>query len=208
MKQGTSIFMMVFILLMAGCNSDDTIKIEEQQKQLKELEAKIVDLEEINKEQRKIIEEQNKEFSYIKDFTKEELEAYEQFVQDKDAQHLLGLSPEKILLIYYHLIVIDDVEAIYSLTYDDGTLPDLSTFRENYYKNGLHLKWQDSTIYYRYYNSIKVKEDHKNENEVVVEMTVNLGSNVSTIVYGLKKEKGIWKMDTLHLMENDKDGNK
>lgn len=200
MKQLMSVILTVFILFLSGCNNNDTL-IEEQQKQLKELENQIADLKEIVKEQEKVINNQNKEFSYLRDFTKEEIESYEQFVKDKNPQHLLGFSPEKILLIYYHSVVLGDVEAIYYLTYDDGTLPDLSTFREKYYKEGLSKSEQESTVDYRYYNSIKVKEDTKTENEVVVEMNVSLGIFQATIVYGLKKQNDIWKMDILHLME-------
>jgi septal ring factor EnvC (AmiA/AmiB activator) len=112
----------LFFMLMAGCDNDETL-IKEQQNQLKELEDQISEFENILQEQQKIIDDQSKEFSYLSDFTKEELEAYEQFAQYKDSQYLLGLSPEKILLIYYHSVVIDDIEAIYSLTYDNGTLP-------------------------------------------------------------------------------------
>ena len=155
LKQVIGVFLTVIILFMAGCDRDDTLIeeqqnqlkelskivelediIKEQQNQLKELKGKIVELEDIINEQQKIIDDQNKEFSYLNGFTKEELEAYENFVQDKDTQHLLGLSPEKMMLIYYHSVVIGDVEAIYLLTYNDGTLPDLSTFRQKYYKEG------------------------------------------------------------------------
>ncbi|QOR64983.1 hypothetical protein IM538_14160 [Cytobacillus suaedae] len=201
MKQLMSVVLTVIILFLVGCNNDKSV-IEEHQNQLKELENEIAELKGIVKEQEKTINDQNKEFSYLNDLTKEEVELYEQFTQDKNPQHLLGISPEKILLVYYHSVVIGDVEAIYSLIYDDGTLPDLSTFRQKYYKEGLYNSEQESTVDFRYYNSIKVREDNKKENEVVVEMNVSLGIFQSTIVYMLKKQNDIWKIDILHLMEN------
>ncbi|GAA0343644.1 hypothetical protein GCM10008967_37630 [Bacillus carboniphilus] len=135
-----SVALTVFILYLAGCDSADDTLIKKQQNQLKALVDQIAKLEDIIKEKDKVLADQNKEFSYLNDLKKEEQEAYEQFAQDKDSQHLIGISPEKILLIYYHSVVIDDVEAIYKLTYDDGTLPDLSTFKQMYYKEGVEWK--------------------------------------------------------------------
>lgn len=207
MKQIMSVILSVFILILSGCDNNDTL-IEEQEKQLIELENQISELKGIVKEQEITINDQNKEFSYLKDFTKEEVESYGKFTQDNNPLHLVGFSPEKILLIYYHSVVIDDVEAIYYLTYDDGTLPDLSNFRQKYYKEGLSKSEQESTIDFRYYNSIKVKEDNKTENEVVVELNVSLGIFQASIVYMLKKQNDIWKMDILHLMEYFEEKNK
>ncbi|ALC90657.1 hypothetical protein AM500_13320 [Bacillus sp. FJAT-18017] len=97
--------------------------------------------------------------------------------------------------------MIDDVEAIYSLSYDNGTLPGLDAFREKYYTGDLQKRAMNTTLDYRYYNSIKVNEENKTENEAQVELTVSFGLYQSTIIYGLKKDDAIWKIDLLHLME-------
>ena len=65
----------------------------------------------------------------------------------------------------------------------------------------------ENTLYYRYFNSIKVSE-YKTENEVVVVMSVNSGIIHSSIAYELKKENEIWKMNILHLMDYFKEKNK
>lgn len=209
MKQARGAFLTILILVLVGCDhDDDDILIEEQQEQLKELENQIVELEDTIKEQQKIIDEQNEEFSYLKEFTKKELDTYNKFTQDKDSQHLLGFSPEKIFLIYYHSVVINDVEAIYSLTYNDGTLPDLTTFRQEYYNEGLNYSELENTLKFRDYIFIKAREENKTENEVFVELNVGFGNYQSAIIYGLKKENEIWKMDILHLMEYLKEKNK
>ncbi|MFV8830383.1 hypothetical protein [Alkalihalobacterium sp. APHAB7] len=200
MKKTRGVFLLVITLFIAGCNND-AILIEEYQKELKELNDKIVELEETVTKQQTVIDNYDKEFSYIMRFTEGELKAYERFFEDKDVQHLSDFSPEKIVLIYFHSVVIADVEAIYSLTYDDGTLPDLTTFRQKYYSEGIHKKELETTLDFRYYDSIKVREDNKTENEVAVEMGVNFGLFYATEMLGLKKEDGIWKMDILHLLE-------
>ena len=185
--------LMIFTLFLVACASDKTL-IDEQQERLKELE-------EIVNEKQKIIDEQNKEFSYIHDFTKEELEAYELFAQTKDIQHLPDLTPEKIVLIYYESVVLSDIEAIYALTYDDGTLTDLSTFSDAYNIGNLSKQDQERTIAFRYYDTIEIREENRNENEVEVEINVTFGQFSASNIHGLKKENDCWKMEILHLME-------
>lgn len=190
---------MIFILFLIGCNKDDAL-LQKQQSQIKELKDKVAVLEDtINKQQNFI--DSDKEFSYLHSFTNEELKTYNLFAKDKDATHLSGLSPDQVLLIFLHSVVIDDLEAIYSLTYDDGTLPDLVAFRDNYHKEGLYKKEMNATFKYRYYTSIKVKEDNKTDNETFVEITVSFGIYTSSTIYGLKKDNGVWKIDILPLME-------
>lgn len=190
----------LFVLFITGCNNNDAL-LKKQQTQLQELKDKVAVLEDTINKQQKIIDNNN-QFSYLHSFTKEELKTYELFAKDKNAQHLSGLSPERIVLIFLHSVVIDDVEAIYSLTYDNGTLPDLDTFRENYYTGGLQKEEINTTLDYRYYTSIKVNEENKTENEVPVEITVSFGLYQSTNIYGLKKDDGIWKLELLHRMEH------
>lgn len=184
---------------MTGCNNEAII--EEQQNKIEQLNNQILKYEDNIKEQQQIIDNHNKEFSYLNDFSKIELDAYKSFAEGKDTKHLLGFSLERVLLIYFHSVVIDDVEAIYSLTFNDGTIADLATFRHMYYTEGLHKKEVETVLDFRYYNTIKVREDNKSENEVAVEVSLNFGLYQSTEILGLKKEDGIWKMDILHLLE-------
>lgn len=195
------VFLTMITLLLAGCNSDDSVLVIDQHNELIELKDKIVELEETVKEQQKIINDHNKEFSYLMSLTERELKAYDRFYEEKDVQQLATLSPETIVLLYFHSVVIDDVEALYSLTYNDGTLTDLSTFKQKYYTEGLHKQNLETTLDFRYYNTIKVREESQTENEVAVEIGVNFGLFHPTAILGLKKDDGIWKMDLLHLLE-------
>ncbi|RPF50387.1 hypothetical protein [Aquisalibacillus elongatus] len=192
MKQIISIFLVFTILILSGCTDEST---EEQQNELKELKGKIAELENTVDEQQKIINHDDREFSYLEGLTEAESEAYQRFVEDKGTQHLSDMSPEKIVLVYLHSVVKGDVEAIYSLTYDDGTLSDLVTFRQDYYNGGLHKKEIETTLDFRYYDSIKVRDENKTENQVAVEMSVDFGLYHHSVIYGLKKENEIWKME-------------
>ncbi|MFS1518554.1 hypothetical protein V1503_19135 [Bacillus sp. SCS-151] len=190
------VFFTVIILFLTGCNNEKSLLVEK----LEQLNEKVVEVNNTIKEQQKVIDELNKEFSYLKDLSEKELDAYELFAQDKDIRKLLGFSPEKIVLIYFHSVVIDDIEALYSLTYDDGTLPDFSIFKQKYYQEGLHKKDLETTLDFRYYNSIEVSEENKTDNYASVEMSVDFGLFHPTVILGLKKENEIWKMDILHLV--------
>ncbi|MGM7681388.1 hypothetical protein ACSVDA_04460 [Cytobacillus sp. Hm23] len=198
-KQAINVSLMVIILFVTGCNNEINSLIETQE----QLNEKVVEANKIIKEQQRVINELNKEFSYLKDLSETELDAYELFAQDKNVRHLLGFSPENIVLIYFHSVVIDDIEAIYSLTFDNDALPDFSTFKQKY-KEGLHKKDVDTAFDYRYYNSIEVNEENKTDNDVAVELSVEFGLYHTTVILILKKENGIWKMDILHLMEEIK----
>jgi hypothetical protein len=198
MKQAMGVLLTVIILFMVGCNNQDAL-FEEQKNELKKLEDKIVKLEETVENQQEVIANNEKDFSYLYNFTEDELLAYERFLEDKDVKHFKDFAPERIVLIYFHSVVIDDVEAIYLLTHKAGEISELSTFREKYYKEGLHKRELETTLDFRYYDSIKVKEENKTENDVVVELSVNFGLFHPTVIYGLKREDGIWKMDILDL---------
>lgn len=198
MKKVVGVFLII-ILFIAGCNHDLDI-VDTQQNEIKELKEKMANLEDTVKQQQEIITELQSDFSYLRDFTEDELTLYEVFLEEKDVQQLSNLSPEKIVLLYFHSVVIDDVESIYLLTYNDGTLPELSIFKDKYYSDGLHTKDLETTLDFRDYNSLEIKDDNSNENEAVVEIGVSYGHFHSVEVRGLKQEDGIWKMDILPLL--------
>lgn len=135
-----------------------------------------------------IVEE---EFSYLTDLSEEELKLYEQFTEGYDTKYLKDFTPEKIILIYVHSAVIDDIEAIYSLAYIEGELPDFNAFKEKYYKN-LNISNLEIALDFRYYDSIKVKQEDKNG--LLVELMVTYRSFTATTLMELKKENDIWKI--------------
>jgi hypothetical protein len=142
--------------------------------------------------------------SYLKMLPNERIKQYELFVSDKDSGHLQSFSPEEILLIYIHASDMGDVEVIYALAYDNGVLPDLITFRNEYNKY-LSKSAQDMVLKFRYYDSIKVNEDTVKLNEVGVEISISTESSRETTLYGLKKEGDIWKIDIYQQIEYFKD---
>ncbi|MRN53136.1 hypothetical protein [Paenibacillus monticola] len=146
--------------------------------------------------------EPKKPFSYLEQLPEERLKEYELFVSDKEIRHLQTFSPEEMLLVYLQAAAMGDVDVIYPITYDDGSLPDADIFRTKYYAEVMN-KELETALSYRYYDSIKVQEDTVKENELGVVITASIGSFTSSIIYGLKKEDNIWKVDIYPLFESD-----
>jgi len=199
MRRSVCIFLGILMLVLVGC-SNETLEeqknvIEAQSRMLEQLDQQIVELEETVKEKQRIIEQHEADFSYLNDLSEAELEAYKLFREEMDTEHLSQFSPEKIVLIYYHAVVIGDIDALYTLTYNDGTLPDLVTFQQSYTEEGMLMKDLNSAATFRYYHSIEVREEDKTDKDAFVEMRVSYGKFNKAIIYGLKKESGIWKMD-------------
>lgn len=139
-------------------------------------------------------------FTYLEDLTEAEKDAYDQFSLDKEIGHLAEFPPEKILLVYLHSVVMDEIENLYYLTYNDGTLPDYTSFRDRYYSSGLHQKEQETILDYRYYDSIQTLEENPNYEGISVEIKAVIGSYFRLTVYNLKEENGVWKMDLLPML--------
>ena len=57
------------------------------------------------------------------------------------------------------------------------------------------MKDLNSAATFRYYHSIEVREEDQTDKDAFVEMRVSYGKFNKAIIYGLKKESGIWKMD-------------
>lgn len=104
-------------------------------------------------------------------------------------------------LLYFHLVSIDDINGLHAITFNDGTLPDVETFRQTYYDHHTDKKEMENALTFRNFDSIKVKEDTKTDTDVAVEINVSFGLYTSSIIYGLKKEMGVWKMDILHFFD-------
>lgn len=144
------------------------------------------------------------EFTYLEDLQEEKLEKYGQFLNDGNTNHLIDFTPEQIVLIYMNLVMNDNFDRIYALTYDEGQLPSLDVFKDEYtmfLSNGL----KDNYLQYRFYDSIKIDENSKIEDDIAtVVITIGFGSTRQSVAYGLKKEENIWKMGLYHLIEDSK----
>ncbi|MDF2066454.1 hypothetical protein [Bacillus sp. Cr_A10] len=141
------------------------------------------------------IDDSEEEFSYLTDLSEEELKSYKLFTQEYDTNYIKGFSPEKIMLIYIHSAVIDDIEAIYSLVYIDGELLDFDTFKKIYYQN-LNISNLEMALDFRYYDTIKIKQE--DSNGLLVELTVSYGRFTASTLMELKKENDIWKIVLPH----------
>lgn len=168
---------LTLILLSAGCTPTNSIETQETKK---ENVVGIVD--------DKYSEE---EFSYLTDLSEDELELYKLFSKEYDINYLKSFSPEKIILVYMHSAVIDDIEAIYSLAYRDGEISDFENFKEKYYQN-LSITNSELALDFRYYDSIKIKQE--DSNGLIVELSVSYGKFTASALMSVKKESNIWKI--------------
>lgn len=183
LKSNISLFLfLASLLLITGCTLRNSEEIYETKK---ENVNGIVD-EKVLK-----IADSVEEFSYLTDLSEEELKSYERFTKEYQTNYLKGFSPEKILLIYIHSAVIDDIEAIYSLAYIEGEPPNFEIFKEKYYKN-LNISNMEIALDFRYYDSIKVKQEENNG--LLVELMVSYGKFTASTLMELKKENNIWKI--------------
>ncbi|MFJ7826691.1 hypothetical protein [Psychrobacillus sp. NPDC096623] len=183
MKSNFPLFVfLTSLILTTGCTPSNSVEIDETKK---ENIMSIVD-EKVPK-----IADSEVEFSYLSDLSEEELMSYEQFTEEYDTNYLKGFSPEKITLIYIHSAVIDNIEAIYSLAYIDGASPDFDTFKEKYYEN-LSISNSEIALDFRYYDSIRVKQE--DSNGLLVELMVSYGKFTASTLMELKKENYIWKI--------------
>lgn len=149
------------------------------------------------------IHNNHKEFSYLNELPQKQLKEYELFANDREVSHLTEFTPEQIVLIYIHSAALGDVDSIYALTFDDGSLPEFEEFKTQYF-NYLHVRDLDTALMYRYYNSIAVKEETVKQDELVVALEASIGTFTSSVVFGLKKDNNLWKMDIYHLIKHFK----
>ncbi|ARK30459.1 hypothetical protein [Halalkalibacter krulwichiae] len=152
--------------------------------------------------QNEVLSSNDKEvhFSYLEELSEAELKQYQQFTYNNNAEHLKGLSPEKIVLIYMHLIVTNNIELIYWLTASSQLQLDIDQFQQDY-DQYLHQLNTDMAIRLRYYNDLATKSDLKKKHSAQVEMSVTIESYTYTVLHELKSEEDVWKMDLIPVME-------
>lgn len=156
--------------------------------------------------------EEKKDFSYLQDLSDEKQKAYEQFAQSKNLSLLEDFKPEEILLIYLHSCDMLDTETVYTLTYNNSAFSTFEMFQEEYNTYLLSVM-QQMVIDYRFYNSISANDPYikpikpleADQSFVVINGSYGLNS-YSTIMM-LKKEGGIWKVDSYDLIQHLKETN-
>ncbi|MCC5911670.1 MAG: hypothetical protein JJT76_14690 [Clostridiaceae bacterium] len=180
------------LLLIMGCTTINNDEVQENNNNQDSVEK--------NEEVEKINKDNGEEFSYLNNLSEEALQTYATFYKDKDIKHLKYFPPEKIKLIYIHSVVIDDIEAIYALTYNNGELPNFSVFKRKYYDNLLKSNLE-MALEFRHYDSIEVMENTEENGQVGVAMKASIGNFTASVLSSLKKDSDGWKMDILHLLE-------
>lgn len=197
------------LILLVACDADDEVaeddaaKISQLEETVAASQVKIEALESTVAKNNELIENRSAEFSYLSELAEADLEAYNTFLEDYDTKVLENYSPENILLLYFHSVVMSDWEAIYELTYDGGGLPDRDEFNEVFYTAYNTQSMLESALDYRYYDTLEARSDTQSEDDVSVEISVAIGISRFSTVYGLKRENDIWKMDVLYLLEDD-----
>lgn len=186
--------------LLVGCTNTDDDAAEVYKNEINQLTEEVAELKTVVAAQEDKIDSLEN-FSFLNDFTEEELKAYDLFLEEYDVTHLKDYSPEKIVLLYLHSLATVDVETIHAIAFDGGTLPDLDSFREKFNAVDSPLDGHDVVITYRNYDSIKIREEYKTEDSVNVEITVSIDIHESAIIFGVKKENDQWKMNIQHLFE-------
>lgn len=185
-KLKSNIPIMIFlmsIVLIAGCAPSNSVKIKNENI-ISNVDEKVLKMD-----------DSGEEFSYLTDLSEEKLKSYKLFTKEYDTNYLKDFSPEQILLIYIHSAVIDDIEAIYALAYINGNLYNFDTFKENYYQN-LNNSTLEMALDFRYYDSIKIKQEDGIES--IVELTITYGRFTASTFMELKKENDLWKIVLSH----------
>ena len=143
------------------------------------------------------------DFTYLEKLPVEKLEKYNLFLEDGNTNHLTDFKPEQIVLIYMNLVLEHNVDQLYALTYDNGQLPSLDIF-SNEYDHYLSPFLNDDYLTYRYYDAISVDGGTRKKDELVVKVDIMYGTTTQGITYNLKKDNDVWKMDLYHLVEEQK----
>ncbi|WNF38334.1 hypothetical protein RJD24_07890 [Bacillaceae bacterium IKA-2] len=187
----------LFIYIMVVILSSSVIGCVQGNRDINEEQDKENPIEEQNKENPISVEEEksNKvmEFSYIEALPEERIKEYELFANEKDSSHLENFSPEQIVLVYIHSAIIDDIEGIYTITNNDGTLPEFEVFKTEYYKSHYMYQDLDLALRFRYYHTIETQEE--NEDIQLVTMKVSIGTFTDSVMFKLEKDNNVWKME-------------
>ncbi|MFF5995026.1 hypothetical protein AAGS61_09745 [Lysinibacillus sp. KU-BSD001] len=141
------------------------------------------------------------QFTYLEELTEEKREAYNRFLESGSIANLTNFTPEEMVLIHMNLVMNQELEKIYKITYNGGKIDDSTKFVEQYIET-VSSQFEIDYLMYRYYDSISVVEDTSNEEMKIVEMKISLGSSTYAITFAMLREDGIWKMDYYHLIES------
>lgn len=176
--------MAAFSIILIGCTDK------------KESDSKI---EEVNYS---IEASQKEKFTYLEDLSEEKRSAYDEFLESGSLTHLIGFTPEEMVLIHMNLVMNQEFDKIYKITYNGGQIDSSTTFVQEYIETVIS-RFEQDFLMYRHYDSISTIDDENNENLKVVNMQITLGSSTYGKTFAMLKEDGIWKMDYYHLIKSN-----
>lgn len=206
LKKGILFTAVSISLILIGCSNSNPVTEEKQpDNKTEDLVEEITELKEIIATQEEEIEALAN-FSYLNEFSEEELRAYDLFLENYDVTHLKEYPPEKIILLYLHSLTITDLQMTYAITYNGGTLPDFETFSELFRESELDMQATETVLINRNYDSIAVREEHQAEEnvlvEVDVEVNVSFGIYSYSTIYNVQKENNQWKISLQHWFDS------
>ncbi|WP_316572075.1 hypothetical protein [Neobacillus sp. YIM B06451] len=143
------------------------------------------------------------DFTYLENLPEDKLVEYNRFIQSGNTNHLIEFTPEQIVMVFMNLVFNHNVDRIYDITYNDGNLPSLEIFI-NEYREYLSPQLEDNYLKFRFYDAIRVDENTKKEEELAVVIEISYGTSKHSVAYALKKEKNIWKMRLYNIVEQSK----
>lgn len=190
-------------LITTACSPTNEIIIKE-----KEIEKNAKSSKDIKSSPVTATIDKEYEFTYLEDLPMDKLEKYNLFLEDENINHLIDFTPEQIVLIYMNLVLREEVDKIFVLTADNGQLPTLDIFRDEYHRY-LSSNLHEDYLKYRFYDSIAIDHETKinDQDIVVVKMEIIYGSVSQGITYALLKENNVWKMDLYHIVDTAKKKN-
>lgn len=198
MKRIFLIVLLGVFLIATGCTSVNTINDKE-----KKIENEISLTKIIKNSPVTPIIDNKYDFTYLEELPEDKVERYNFFLEDGNTNHLTDFTPEQIVLIYMNLVLENKVDKLYALTYDNGQLPSLDKFI-NEYDQYLSPYLNEDYLKYRFYDSIAVDKETRKKEELVVKIKIIYGITTQGVTYGLKKDNNVWKMDLYHLVEESK----
>lgn len=200
------------LLVSSGCTAKDNNEeiasdTESLQETIAELEetvnAQSFEIETLANEVEKkdtTIDTLSQDFSFLDELNLEEITSYELFLETNDVTHLNDFSPEKIMLLYFHAVIDSDLDTVYSLTYDNGSLPDVEEFKDQLQGQdvGYLITGKNELLMFRDYNFVEAREEGRTNDYVSVEINGSYGTYSYSTIYGLMRDQDVWKMDTLN----------
>ncbi|WP_419393968.1 hypothetical protein [Cytobacillus praedii] len=135
------------------------------------------------------INDSNYEFTYLEELPSEKLKMYKEFLRNGSISSLSDFTPEEMVLIFMNLVFEDNLEKLYIITYDNGHLPPVEDFIEEYRSSD----WEQTYLMYRFYDSISINGQSTKDTKII-QLEIVFGSKKYIRTFPMMQEDGIWKI--------------